>query len=422
MDRSNPPKKDPKKTGFIIAFGAMLMIGGHYLWWNVISPAMESNAPPPAGVVEQVVRDEYEPPQKQLQPIENEQVFEDIFAEMINEIATLESMAEPDIDQPQGGAKKAAPVKPDVIKQKERSWPADAALDPSDGRTGKVVIIIDDMGMGYSTSNQTIDLPAPLTLAFLPYAPNLEAMTSRAKDRGHELMIHMPMEPMNPDLDVGSIALLDDMTRVEIQENLEKAFASFDGYVGINNHMGSRLTQNEVAMHLVMNELAERGLLFVDSKTISTSVAGRIAAEHGLDYAERDIFLDHENTPEFVMNALRKVEQTAKRQGYAIAIGHPKKATIEGLRQWLPTLEAKGLTVVPVSAVVKKAKLASSQAVVAKVKPAAGVTKAQSDAVATVDKMKPKKPVKIVAEPLKIEEPHSQDIDDRFMLSPLPLE
>lgn len=240
-----------------------------------------------------------------------------------------------------------------IVKQNKQSWKDNAVPVDMPKRGGKVVIIIDDMGMSHDLSQQTIDLPAPLTLAFLPYAPNLESMTERAHKKGHELMIHMPMEPMNPDLDVGSIALLDDMTEAQLQEAMEKAFNSFDHYVGINNHMGSRLTQNEQAMHVVMNELARRGLLFVDSKTISTSVAGKLAAQHGLDYAERDVFLDHENTDEFVADALQRLEHIARQKGYAIAIGHPKKVTVNGLKKWLPTLASKGLTVVPVSAVVK---------------------------------------------------------------------
>lgn len=343
MKRYIYPESDGSRSLLMIAIGGALMIGGHFLWDNFFSARDEVTDEPAPAAVEEVYEEHSRfEESKDLLKAET-QIFEKIAQEAADSALRQAEDA--------GAALSSVPAK--IVKAKEQSWkkfaiPADLA-----DKKGKVVIIIDDVGMAHSLSNQVIDIDAPLTLAFLPYAPNLKAMTRRAKAEGHELMIHMPMEPMNADLDVGAIALLDEMSDVELTENLGKAFASFEGYVGINNHMGSRLTQNEYAMHVVMNELAERGLLFVDSKTISTSVAGKIAAEHGLDYAERDVFLDHENNIDFVMNALNKVEIVAKKQGYAIAIGHPKKATIAGLKQWLPTLEGKGLTVVPVSAVVK---------------------------------------------------------------------
>ena len=107
-------------------------------------------------------------------------------------------------------------------------------------------------------------------------------------------------------------------------------------------------------MHVVMNALADRGLIFVDSKTIGHSVAERIAAEHGLDHAGRDVFLDHEDNINFVRKALLELERVARRNGSAIAIGHPKAATIQGLKEWLPLAEQRGFVVVPVSAVVKR--------------------------------------------------------------------
>lgn len=146
------------------------------------------------------------------------------------------------------------------------------------------------------------------------------------------------------------------MSDADIDAMLEKAFASFKGYVGLNNHMGSRLTKDKHAMQRVMAKLKERGLLFVDSKTIGSSVASQSAAEAGLKYGDRDVFLDHQDTPEFVHAALRQTERVASKKGYAIAIGHPKDSTINALKEWLPGLKARGFELVPVSAVVHKAK------------------------------------------------------------------
>lgn len=214
---------------------------------------------------------------------------------------------------------------------------------------GLVVVIIDDMGMDRKRSYRAIDLPAPVTLAFLPYAPQLVQITTEAIKKGHELLIHVPMQPVDSSLDPGPLSLRTDMTQASFDLALEKIMNSFGGYVGINNHMGSKMTQDKKFMDRVMETLKKEDLIFIDSKTIGASVAAQSASEHGLRYAERDIFLDHENTKEFVMESLDKLEQIAKRRGYAIAIGHPKDATLEGLQEWLPTIKKKGLTLVPVS-------------------------------------------------------------------------
>jgi hypothetical protein len=108
-------------------------------------------------------------------------------------------------------------------------------------------------------------------------------------------------------------------------------------------------------MQVVMDALKDKNLYFVDSKTIGSSVAGRVAWATGIRTGERDVFLDHEDNITFVRSALRKTENAAKQKGYAIAIGHPKNATIQGLREWLPTLEAKGFEIVPASALVRRA-------------------------------------------------------------------
>lgn len=216
----------------------------------------------------------------------------------------------------------------------------------------KIVIVIDDLGVSHKYSEQIIALPGPLTLAFLPYADGVAAMAQDGKAQGHELMVHMPMEPMNADLDPGDIYLSTDQSQDEFSAMLDRGLSAFDGYVGINNHMGSRLTQDKQAMRRVMMELRERGLLFLDSRTIATTVGAETAAAAGIPYAQRDVFLDHDPSLEGVRKALQKTEDMALEHGVAIAIGHPKPHTIEGLREWLPTLAGKGIALVPISAVV----------------------------------------------------------------------
>jgi polysaccharide deacetylase 2 family uncharacterized protein YibQ len=217
----------------------------------------------------------------------------------------------------------------------------------------KVIIIIDDLGVDRKRSLEILDLPAPITAAFLPYAKGVKSMADNASIRGHEILIHMPMEAETSKIDLGSIHLKSDMDPKEILENLDKAFHSINGFIGINNHMGSKLTQDQRAMEVVMSELYKRGLAFVDSKTISTSIAEKMAADHNVPHAGRDVFLDHDPSYEGVIASLQRVEEVAKRQGYAVAIGHPKENTIRALREWLPTLDKKKLILVPVSSVIQ---------------------------------------------------------------------
>ena len=224
-------------------------------------------------------------------------------------------------------------------------------IEPSG--TGMIAIIIDDMGLSLR-SKQVEVMEGPLTLSYLPYAKNLNDRAQKASANGHEVMLHMPMEPLNGKLDGGPNVLLTTQNETEFLETLEWGLSSFDGFVGLNNHMGSRLTRDKDSMTRLMTHLKGKGLFFVDSKTISTSVAAETAQETGIPYATRDVFLDHEISADFVKDALKKLEQTAYEKGHAIAIGHPHKETIAALKEWLPTLADKGLTLVPASTLVKQ--------------------------------------------------------------------
>ncbi len=213
---------------------------------------------------------------------------------------------------------------------------------------GQIAIIIDDMGLTLRSKLIEV-LPGPLTLSYLPYAENLKTRVDRAHANGHELMVHIPMEPLNGNIDAGPRVLRGSQSKEELLDALDWGLSQFDGYVGINNHMGSKITADKKAMDQVMSDLKSRGLFFVDSRTIGSSVAAKSARDAGIPYAVRDIFLDHEVTSEFIQGALAKLESKAATRGYAIAIGHPHKETINALKKWIPTLEEKGFTLVPVS-------------------------------------------------------------------------
>lgn len=239
------------------------------------------------------------------------------------------------------------PKEPEIIPEPPAKLPE--LQKPHVTGAAKIAIVIDDLGMDVKHSKQVIDLPAPITLAFLPYAPRTRDLAKAGKAKGHTLIIHTPMEAMDANLNIGPGGLKAKMNASEFDAAFKVMLESFDGYVGINNHMGSRLTQDKAKMDQLMGMLSERKLFFLDSKTIETSVAAHEAAAAGVPYAERDVFLDHVESRAFVDKALAQAERVAKRKGYAIAIGHPKSFTIEGLRAWIPTLAAKGIELVPVS-------------------------------------------------------------------------
>ncbi|MCW2247620.1 polysaccharide deacetylase 2 family uncharacterized protein YibQ [Azospirillum fermentarium] len=215
-----------------------------------------------------------------------------------------------------------------------------------------IAIVIDDMGLDRKRSARVVGLPAPLTLAWLPYAHDLPAQTKTARAAGHELMVHLPMEP-SVKADPGPNALLSSLPAEEIRRRLTAALASFDGYVGVNNHMGSRFTADRSLMAPVLAEIQKRGLLWLDSRTTPNSAAGGLAGPLHLPFAGRDVFLDNVETVTAVRTQLSRTEAVARHQGVAIAIGHPHDATIDALAAWLPEVQKRGFTLVTISAVVR---------------------------------------------------------------------
>ncbi len=221
-------------------------------------------------------------------------------------------------------------------------------------RGAKIAIVIDDMGVNRKQSFRAINLPVPVTLAFLPYASGVRDMAAKAKAKKHELIIHAPMEAISSSVPLGGMALKVGMNGLDFSKEFHRMMGAFEGYVGVNNHMGSKLTQDKRSMALLMEHLKQRDLYFLDSKTIHSSIAAETAAQAGLRYAERDVFLDHEETPEFLADALKRVERIALRRGSAIAIGHPKAVTINALNEWIPKAKKSGYEFVFVSSLLEE--------------------------------------------------------------------
>ena len=216
-----------------------------------------------------------------------------------------------------------------------------------------IAVVIDDVGNSSDKVDRLINLDAPLTLSILPYTKGAKEIARRARLNGFELLVHVPMEPDGP-LDPGPNALRLDLTTDELHDRLDWSLNQFPGYVGINNHMGSRFTKNAAAMIGVMDRLKTDGLLFLDSRTSALS-AGQIAArQSGATYASRDVFLDHEQNTLAILAQIQKLEEIAMVEGTAIAIAHPHDITLDILELWLETAERRGFAVAPLTAVIKR--------------------------------------------------------------------
>jgi polysaccharide deacetylase 2 family uncharacterized protein YibQ len=234
------------------------------------------------------------------------------------------------------------------------AWQRNAAAYPKPGPgMAKIAVVIDDLGLNRSNTRETLALPGPLTLAFMTYAPSPGDLTRAARQAGHELLVHVPMQPSDAATDPGPKVLSGGLDRAELLARLDWGLSRFDGYVGINNHMGSAFTRDAEGMRAVLGELRRRGLMFLDSRTIAGSVAGSLAAEMGVAHATRDVFLDNKRDVAAIRAQLAKAEQIAREHGSAVAIGHPYDATIQALSAWLPSLADKNIALVPISALAK---------------------------------------------------------------------
>jgi len=215
-----------------------------------------------------------------------------------------------------------------------------------------ISIIIDDMGYRLKSGHRAVELPGAVTYSFLPHAPHANELSQIAHKQNKEVMLHLPMEAEGGKK-LGPGGLTECMTEKKFAKVLESNIQSIPHISGFNNHMGSLLTKSQLWMTRLMREVAtDKKLFFVDSKTTSESVALKTAREEGLKSIKRDIFIDHEDSAEFINKQLKKLIRRAQRKGTALAIAHPKKLTLAILEKWLPELEAKGIKLVPVSTLI----------------------------------------------------------------------
>lgn len=226
-----------------------------------------------------------------------------------------------------------------------------------------VAIVVDDIGYDRRIAQQLLELDEPLTFSMLPHGPFNRKILAKAQAKGLEIMLHLPMEPNEfPKVNPGPGALLSDMSADDLIAQLIEDIESLPGIVGVNNHMGSRISASPERMRQIFSILKARNLFYIDSRTTAETVAKSSAQMLHLPFAERDIFIDHLDDPDFIQSQLEKLIDRARSQGYAVGIAHPHPATVDQLKAFLPRLKAE-VTLVPASVLVNAVTLAESQKV-----------------------------------------------------------
>lgn len=200
----------------------------------------------------------------------------------------------------------------------------------------RVVVIIDDFGNGMRGTEEMFALPVKLTVAVMPFLSTTAADATRAHKRGDDVLLHLPMEPRHGKPEwLGPGAVLSQMSDDEVRRRVEAALDNVPYAIGINNHMGSKVTGDERVMNIVLSVCQERGLFFVDSKTNYRSVVGRLSEEKGLPRVENQVFLDDGHTIQHVLKQMHLVHEKALKSRYCITIGHvgiQGKETAAGIR------------------------------------------------------------------------------------------
>jgi polysaccharide deacetylase 2 family uncharacterized protein YibQ len=219
----------------------------------------------------------------------------------------------------------------------------------------RIALIIDDVGYRLDEGQRAVDLPGAVALAVLPYATHSVLLAREADAAGKEVVLHLPMQPLDSSVDPGPGALGVVQSRSELAAVLAADLAAVPFARAVSNHMGSLLTQQPEQMGWLMDELHERdALFFVDSYTTPASVGLTMAHEHGVLALRRDVFLDNDPTPAAIEAQWQRLLARARTRGVAIGIGHPHAATLTLLERELPRLAAGGLALVPLSALLPK--------------------------------------------------------------------
>ena len=210
----------------------------------------------------------------------------------------------------------------------------------------KMAIILDDWGNNLELVKTAVGIRRPLTLSVLPHLIHSRQVARSAKKNGLGVMLHMPMQPKGANQPLEPHTILTTTPDAQIIDYLDKALEDIPQAEGVNNHQGSAATSDERVMRTVLKHLKSRGLFFVDSEVIKTSVGRKMAGEIGIPFTKRDVFIDNKLTNGAVKERLRLAEKIALSRGRVVVIGHDKKPTLQAIREMVPELEKNGVKLV----------------------------------------------------------------------------
>ncbi|MBN1779519.1 divergent polysaccharide deacetylase family protein [bacterium] len=215
--------------------------------------------------------------------------------------------------------------------------------------SGRIAILIDDFGDRDDAFARSFLNLGPVSISVIPGLPKSEQIAARAMERGIEVLLHLPMEPLEGRYPDPDYTIITEMSREQVEDVFHRALKALPGVRGVNNHMGSRVTGDRRIMGYLMAAIKPENLYFLDSRTIASSVAHEMAMTAGLRCAERDVFLDTDQETESIRLMMAKLADTAEQNGKAIGIGHCYRSTLEVLRAEIPRYQEKGFRFVRLS-------------------------------------------------------------------------
>lgn len=247
-------------------------------------------------------------------------------------------------------------LKPARIAKIEKTPSLVAPLPKLPTLRPRVAIVIDDMGRDMKPLRDLLEMDAAITVAVLPFLPHSKDTAEEAHMKGRDVLLHLPMEPKDlANNDPGKGALLTNMSEAQIVEEVKRDIEAVPHIKGINNHMGSRFTEDEKLMLIALKTAKANNLFFLDSKTTGKSAAYRVARKMDIKAASRQVFLDNKEDTDYIKAQILELVEIAKKRGSAIAIGHPHPATIAALKQMLPRINQE-VDIVAVSSLIDTVK------------------------------------------------------------------
>lgn len=219
----------------------------------------------------------------------------------------------------------------------------------------RVVIVIGGLGISQSSTQTAIQkLPPSVTLAFAPYGNSLKRWMQDARKKGHELLLQLPMEPIDyPQNNPGPHTLRADVNLQENIANLHWSMSRITNYVGVMNYLGNKLLAQPASLSPIFSEISSRGLLFLEDGSVKNSMAQGVAVKELVPYAKGHILLDNVRSRSAIAGKLQELAAQAKRTGLAIGIGNAFPDTIDLVGQFAQQAKQNGIEITPISSVVK---------------------------------------------------------------------